>query len=101
YPYDITLGVRFNFFGATTYAGAASSLTSQSQTILNSINAATAGFGTVVFIMFVVSYVWLGTLSTIIVGSLKPEFSVTKRITIAGVAVAATLFLSLLLVGLV
>jgi len=101
YPYDITLGVRFNFFGATTYAGAASSLTSQSQTILNSINAATAGFGTAVFIMFVVSYVWLGTLSTIIVGALKPEFSMTKRITIAGVAVAATLFLSLLLVGLV
>ena len=88
YPYDITLGVRFNFFGATAYAGAASSLTTQSQAVLSSINAATAGFGTVVFIMFVVSYVWLFALSTIIVGALKPEFSLTKRITIAAVAVA-------------
>lgn len=101
YPYDITLGVRFNFFGATAYAGAASSLTTQSQAVLSSINAATAGFGTVVFIMFIISYVWLGALSTIIVGALKPEFSMTKRITIAAVAVAATVFLSLLLVGLV
>ena len=101
YPYDITLGVRFNFFGATAYAGGASSLTTQSQAVLSSINAATAGFGTVVFIMFVVSYVWLFALSTIIVGALKPEFSLTKRITIAAVAVLATFFLSLLLVGLV
>ena len=51
--------------------------------------------------MFAVSYVWLGALSTIIVGTLKPEFSMPKRIIIAAVAVAVTVFLSLLLVGLV
>ncbi|MGA2681409.1 MAG: hypothetical protein ABSF44_06365 [Candidatus Bathyarchaeia archaeon] len=101
YPFDITLGVRFNFYGATVYAGAASSLTTQSHAILNSINTATAGFGTIVFLMFAVSYIWIGFLSTIIVGTLKPEFSMTKRITIAVVSVAATVFLSLLLVGLV
>jgi hypothetical protein len=101
YPFDIALGVRFNFFGATAYAGTASSLTTQSQAILNSINAATAGFGTIVFLMFAVSYIWIGALSTIIVGTLKPEFSMAKRITIAAVSVAATIFLSLLLVGLV
>ena len=79
YPYDITLGVRFNFFGATTYAGTASSLTTQSQAILSHINAATAGFGAVVLILFAISYVWIAYLSTIIVGALKPEFSMTKE----------------------
>ncbi len=92
YPYDVTLGVRFNFFGATAYAGAASNLTTQSQAILSHINSATAGFEAVVFVMFAVSYVWLGALSTIIVGSLKPEFSMPKRIIIAAVAVAVTVF---------
>jgi hypothetical protein len=101
YPYDIALGVRFNFFGATTYAGTASSLTAQSQAILNNINSSTAGFGTVIFLMFIISYLWVGALSTIIVGTLKPEFSMSKRIIIAAVAVAVTIFLSLLLVDLV
>ena len=101
YPYDIALGVRFNFFGATTYAGTAGSLTAQSQAILNNINSATAGFGSVIFLTFIISYIWVGALSTIIIGTLKPEFSMSKRIIIAAVAIAVTIFLSLLLVGLV
>ena len=99
YPYDVTLGVRFDFFGATTYAGAASSLTMQSQAILSSINSATAGFGSVLLVMFAISYVWLGYLGTIIVGALKPEFSMAKKVVISLVAVAVTLLLLLLLVG--
>lgn len=101
YPYDIALGVRFNFFGATTYAGTASSLTAQSQTILNNINSATAGFTTVVLLMFIISYIWIGALSTTIVGTLKPEFSMPKRIAIAAVSAVVTILASLLLVGLI
>ena len=99
YPYDVTLGVRFNFFGATTYSGMISSLTTQSQAILNSINAATAGFENVLLVMFVISYVWLVALSTIVVGTLKPEFSSSKRITISLLSVGVMVFLLLLLVG--
>jgi hypothetical protein len=99
YPYDVTLGVRFNFFGATTYSGVASSLTTQSQAILKSINAATAGFGNVVLAFFVISYLWLVALCTIMIGTLKPEFSITKRFTIALLSVGVTLLLVLLLVG--
>jgi hypothetical protein len=99
YPYDVTLGVRFNIFGATTYSGAASSLTTQSQAILKSINSATAGFGDVVLVLFAISYLWLVALCTIMVGTLKPEFSVAKRFTIALVSVGVTLLLVLLLVG--
>jgi hypothetical protein len=101
YPYDVALGVRFNFFGATVYAGTASNLTTQSQAILSSINASLGGFETLLLALFAIAYIWLGVLSTIIIGTSKPEFSMTKRIIIAAVAVAVTIFLSLLLVGLV
>jgi len=43
--------------------------------------------------------VWLGALCTIIVGTLKPEFSMVKRIVISGVSIAVTILLLLLLVG--
>jgi hypothetical protein len=102
YPYDLSLGVRFNFFGATYYpAGSAGGLTAQSRAALNTINAATAGFGNTVLAMFAISYVWLAALCTIIVGTLKPEFSMIKRIIISFVSIGLTLLLLLLLVGFV
>jgi hypothetical protein len=51
--------------------------------------------------MFVVSYVWLGALGTITVGSLKPEFTMIKRIGISAVSIAVTILLLILLVGVV
>ena len=75
YPYDVSLGVHFNFFGATLYSGTASSLTTLSQAVVSHINSATAGFQDILTVMFAISYVWLGALGTIIVGSLHPEFS--------------------------
>jgi hypothetical protein len=102
YTYDLSLGVRFNFFGATYYpAASVSSLTAQSHAAINSINAATAGFGNTVLAMFVISYFWLAALCTIIVGTLKPEFSMIKRIIISLVSIGVTLLLLLLLVGFV
>jgi hypothetical protein len=99
YPYDVTLGVRFNFLGATTYSGVASSLTTQSQTVLKSINAATAGFGEVVLLLFAISYLWLVALCTTMIGTIKPEFSITKRFAVAVLSVGVMLLLVLLLVG--
>lgn len=100
FPYDLSLGVRFDAYGAIYFPPeAASTLSSQSQTIINNISAITQGFHIVTTAMFVVSYVWLGALFTMIVGTLKPEFSITKRIIISAVSVAVTVLLLLLFVG--
>jgi hypothetical protein len=47
--------------------------------------------------MFFISYVWLALMAVIIVGTLKPELSMAKRISIAAVSVAVTLLALLLL----
>ncbi len=61
YPYDVSLGVRFDTFGAIYYPQeAASALSTNSQALFNSINGATAGFRDTVLALFVVAYVWLG-----------------------------------------
>ena len=102
YPFDISLGVRFDSYGALYYPSqAVGALSAQSQAIFNSINSATAGFRVTVFAMFVISYIWLGGLCTIIVGTLKPEFSMIKRIVISAVSIGVTILLLLLLVGIV
>jgi hypothetical protein len=102
YPFDLSLGVRFNAYGAIFYPPEAiGTLTAQSQALFNSINSATAAFRFVTSAVFVVGYVWLGALCTIIVGTLKPEFSMIKRIVISAVSIAITLLLLLLLVGIV
>jgi hypothetical protein len=102
YPYDVSLGVRFDTYGSLYYpTQAASALTAQSQAIYNSINSATANFRFVTSAMFVVAYVWIGALCTIIVGTLKPEFSLLKKVLISAVSVGVTILLLLLLVGIV
>ena len=101
YPYDLSLGVSSNPFGALYFpSGAVSTLSTSSQAAFNAINSATAGFMDVTTAMFLISYVWLGALCTIIVGQLKPEFSMMKRIVISAVSVGVTILLLALLVGL-
>ena len=102
YPYDVSLGVRFDTYGALFYPPqAASALTAQSQAIFNSINSATANFRFATSAIFVVAYVWVGALCTIIIGTLKPELSLIKRVLISAVSIGITILLLLLLVGLV
>jgi hypothetical protein len=102
YPFDLSLGVRFDSYGAIYYPSqAVGALSTQSQAIFNSINSATAGFRDTVFAMFAISYIWLGGLCTIIVGTLKPEFSMMKKIAISAVSIGVTILLLLLLVGVV
>ena len=102
YPFDMSVGVSLNNFGAIFYPPTAvGALSAQSQAIFNSINSATAGFRFVTSAMFVVAYVWLGALCTIIVGTLKPEFSMAKRVVISAVSIAITLLILLFVVFLV
>jgi hypothetical protein len=102
YPFDVSLGVTSNPYGAIYVpAQAAITYTAQSQAVLNNIVGMTSGFDFVVEAMFLVSYVWLGALCTIIVGTFKPEFSMIKRITISAVSVAVMWFVLVLFVGFV
>ncbi len=102
YPYDIALGVRFDAYGAIFYPSqAVGALSAQSQAIFNSINSATANFRFITSAVFVVAYIWLGALGIIIVGTLKPEFSMIKKVVISAVSLGVTVLLLLLLVGIV
>ena len=100
YPFDLSLGVRFDAFGSVFYPPeAVGALSAQSQAIFSSADSLTSAFRFVTSGIFYVAYVWLGALCTIIVGTLKPEFSMVKRIVISGVSIAVTILLLLLLVG--
>ncbi len=100
YPFDLSLGVRFDAFGSVFYPPeAVGTLSAQSQAIFSSADSFTGTFRFVTSGIFYVAYVWLGALCTIIIGTLKPEFSMVKRIVIPGVSIAVTILLLLLLVG--
>jgi hypothetical protein len=100
YPFDLSLGVRFDPYAALYYpAEALATLPVQSQVIFSSIDAATLPFRTIVSGMFIVSYVWLGAVGAMVIGALKPEFSMVKRIALSAVSLAAVILLLFLLVG--
>jgi hypothetical protein len=100
YPFDLSLGVRFDPFAALYYpTEALKTLPAISTTIFNNIDAATLSFRTIVSGMFIVSYVWLGVVGTIVVGELKPEFSMVKRIVLSAVSLGLVVLLLIFLVG--
>jgi len=101
-PYDVGPGVTLSILGVLSYPTiATATLTAMSQAAVTTMNSAIAALGTITLLMFVISYIWLGALCTIIVGTLKPEFSMIKRIMISAVSVGVTILLLLLLVGIV
>jgi hypothetical protein len=100
YPFDLSLGVRFDPYAALYYpVEALKTLPALSTTIFNNIDAATSPFRTIVSGMFIVSYVWLGAVGAIVIGELKPEFSMVKRIVLSAVALSIVILLLIFLVG--
>ena len=100
YPFDLSLGVRFDPYASLYYpVEALKTLPALSTTIFNNIDAATMPFRTMVSGIFIVSYVWLGAVGTIVVGELKPEFSMVKRIVLSAVSLAIVILLLIFLVG--
>ncbi len=102
YPFDISLGVRFDLF-ATLYfpPEAVNSLSIVSKNAFPIIDAGTSAFRGIVTVMAFISYIWLGALTVYALGALKPEFSLGKRIALAVVGIGITIFVVLLLVGVV
>ncbi len=100
YPFDISLGIRFDPYAALYYpVEALRSLPAASTAIFHNIDSATYAFRTTVFAMFAVSYVWLGAVGTMVIGAVKPEMSIIKRIAITAISLAIVDLLLILLVG--
>jgi hypothetical protein len=100
YPYDLSLGARFDPFAALYYpADALGTLPAATHAIFNSIDASTMAFRDIVSGMFIVSYVWLGAVVAIAIGELKPEFSNIKKIAISAGSIAIVILLLIFLVG--
>jgi hypothetical protein len=100
YPFDLSLGVRFDPFVALYYpAEAISALPIQSQVIFHTIDAATSIFRTIVAAIAVISYAWVGALAAIALKNLKPEFSTVKCLVISAVSLVITVLLLVFLVG--
>ena len=100
YPFDLSLGVRFDPYAALYYpVEALRSLPAASTTIFNNIDSATYAFRTIVFSMFIVSYVWLGAVVSMVIGALKPEFSIAKRIGLSATSLAIVILLLVFLIG--
>jgi hypothetical protein len=100
YPFDLSLGVRFDPYAALYFpSDALSTLPAMSHTIFSNIDSAILPFRTIVSGMFIVSYVWLGAIIGIIIGEVKPEFSMFKRIAIAAASLAIVILLLIFLVG--
>ena len=100
YPFDLSLGVRFDPFAALYFPpDALGILPAMTQAIFHNIDAATSAFRTIVSGMAVVSYVWLGAVGAMVIGALKPELSMVKRIAISAVSLAIVILLLIFLVG--
>jgi len=102
YPFDLSMGVRFDPFAALYFPPeAVSALTIPSQGLFNSVDSATSLFRGLVTVMAFVSYIWLGALGTLALGELKPEFSMQKRIVFSAASLGVTVLVLLFLVGIV
>ncbi len=100
YPYDLSLGARFDPYAALYYpADALGTLPAMSHTIFNNIDSATQAFRDIVSGMFIISYVWLGAVVTFAIGELKPEFSTIKKIALSAGSLAIVILLLIFLVG--
>ncbi len=100
YPFDLSLGVRFDPYAALYFPPEAlGPLPAISHTIFNNIDAATLPFRTIVSGMFLVSYVWLGAVGAMVIGALKPEFSMMKRIALSAISLVIVVVLLIFLVG--
>jgi hypothetical protein len=100
YPYDLSLGARFDPYAALYYpADALGTLPAMSHTIFNNIDSATQAFRDIVSGMFIISYVWLGAVVTFAIGELKPEFSTIKKIALSAGSLALVILLLIFLVG--
>jgi hypothetical protein len=100
YPFDSSPSLSLTAYGAIFYpAELAGTLFAQSQALISASVAASATFASITLIAFFLSYVWLAILGVVIIGTIKPEVSIVKRVVFSAVSVAITWLLLVLLIG--
>ncbi len=99
YPFDLWTGIGFTPYGALSYPQQAVGILSmEAQTAFNTAQSATAAFNTVTLALFAVAYIWLGALTTTLLGEVKPDYSIPKRAAISAVAIGVTIIVLIFLV---
>jgi hypothetical protein len=99
YPYELWTGIGFTPYGVLTYPSqAVGILPLDAQNAYATMEAASAAFNYISLALFAISYVWLGALTTMILGELKPEFSLPKRLAISSIAIGVTILVLIFLV---
>jgi hypothetical protein len=99
YPFDLSGGVGFTPYGTLAYPAQYIGLTfADTQAVFSNIEALTSTFRAINVGSTALAYVWLGALVAIILGALKPEFSLTKRLALSALAIGITILVLIFLV---
>ena len=99
YPFDLSGGVGFTPYGTLAYPPQYIGITfADTQAAFSNIEALTSTFRAINVGSTALAYVWLGALVAIILGTLKPEFSLTKRLALSALAIGITILVLIFLV---
>ncbi len=99
YPFDLSGGVGFTPYGTLAYPPQYIGITfADTQAAFSNIEALTSTFRAINVGSAALAYVWLGALVAIILGTLKPEFSLTKRLALSALAIGITILVLIFLV---
>lgn len=91
YTFDLLPGVGLTPWGTTFYSSqAAGTLFAESQAAITNIGALSSTFNLATAGIFILSYVWLGALASLILAAMIPELSTPKRTAISAVSIIAT-----------
>jgi hypothetical protein len=99
YPFDLSGGVGFTPYGTLAFPPQFIGIAfADTQAAFNNAEALTATFRGINIGTLALGYVWLGALCAIILGTLKPEFSLMKRLALSAVAIGITIAVLIFLV---
>ena len=99
YPFDLSGGVGFTPYGTLAYPAQFIGISfADTQVAFSNAEALTATFRAINVGTLALGYVWLGALSAIILGTLKPEFSLIKRLALSAIALGITIVVLIFLV---
>lgn len=99
YPFDLSGGVGFTPYGTLAYPPQFIGMSfADTQAAFSNAEALTATFRAINVGTLVLGYVWLGALGAVILGTLKPEFSMVKRVALTAIAIGITILVLIFLV---
>jgi hypothetical protein len=99
YPFDLSGGVGFTPYGTLAYPPQFIGISfADTQAAFSNAEALTATFRAINVGTLALAYVWLSALGGVILGTLKPEFSMLKRLALTAIAIGITILVLIFLV---